>query len=237
MTRQTSTSPSVTTELARAIGELCGDLITAVQGMMVTARYMFRPAETTTLEYPHKKIEIGPNYRGRLMNDVERCIVCELCAKVCPTNCITMDWEIGKDKSRILHNFDIDMTICLYCSLCTDVCPDSTNDEEGVKCLTMDGGYDYSSDRKEDIGFYYSADENQLIDWRARAEDNARRKEELKKKKQAEAATRKAAADKKEKPAVETEVTVEAEDPVEEKKTVQKAAPSAESAPSKENPQ
>ncbi|GAB3777442.1 hypothetical protein GCM10028818_24610 [Spirosoma horti] len=99
-----------------------------------------------TLQYPHEQLPIPDNGRYKLRNEIEDCIVCDKCAKVCPVDCITIDAikateEVGKasDGSPIrlyAAKFDIDMAKCCYCGLCTVVCP--------TECLTMDKKFDYS---------------------------------------------------------------------------------------------
>lgn len=156
-------------------------LTTAGQGMRVTWKYLTRPDEIITVQYPREKLEIPPGYRGRLVNDVPRCISCDLCAQACPPGCIHVEWETGEDRKRILTHYTIDMTTCLYCGLCTEACP--------TECLTMDGGYEYSTAKKEDWNFAYHASEEDLAVQReaarARAEEKARREEEAKRKKEA----------------------------------------------------
>ena len=99
-----------------------------------------------TLQYPHEQLPIPDNGRYRLRNEIDDCIVCDKCAKVCPVDCITIDAikateEVGRasDGSPIrlyAAKFDIDMAKCCYCGLCTVVCP--------TECLTMDKKFDYS---------------------------------------------------------------------------------------------
>lgn len=99
-----------------------------------------------TLQYPKEQLPIPDNGRYRLRNEIEDCIVCDKCAKVCPVDCITIDAikateEVGRasDGSPIrlyAAKFDIDMAKCCYCGLCTVVCP--------TECLTMDKKFDYS---------------------------------------------------------------------------------------------
>ena len=99
-----------------------------------------------TLQYPHEQLPIPDNGRYQLRNEIEDCIVCDKCAKVCPVDCITIDAikateEVGRasDGSPIrlyAAKFDIDMAKCCYCGLCTVVCP--------TECLTMDKKFDYS---------------------------------------------------------------------------------------------
>ena len=100
-----------------------------------------------TLQYPHEQLPVPDNGRYRLHNEMDDCIVCDKCAKVCPVDCITIDpikatEEIGKasDGSPIrlyAATFDIDMAKCCYCGLCTVVCP--------TECLTMEKTFDYST--------------------------------------------------------------------------------------------
>ena len=99
-----------------------------------------------TVQYPHETIPIPDNGRYRLHNEIDDCIVCDKCAKVCPVDCITIEAikateEIGRasDGSPIrlyAGKFDIDMAKCCYCGLCTVVCP--------TECLTMEKKFDYS---------------------------------------------------------------------------------------------
>ena len=99
-----------------------------------------------TLQYPHEQLPVPDNGRYRLRNEIDDCIVCDKCAKICPVDCITIDAikateEVGRasDGSPIrlyAAKFDIDMAKCCYCGLCTVVCP--------TECLTMDKKFDYS---------------------------------------------------------------------------------------------
>jgi NADH-quinone oxidoreductase subunit I len=108
--------------------------------------YFNQKTGIVTLEYPHEAIPVPDNGRYRLHNEIDDCIVCDLCAKICPVNCIEIEpvkstEEIGKTsdgstKRIYAAKFDIDMAKCCYCGLCTTVCP--------TECLTMTKTYDYS---------------------------------------------------------------------------------------------
>jgi formate hydrogenlyase subunit 6/NADH:ubiquinone oxidoreductase subunit I len=110
------------------------------------ATYFDQQNGLVTLQYPHEQLPIPDNGRYRLRNEIDDCIVCDKCAKVCPVDCITIDAikateEVGRasDGSPIrlyAATFDIDMAKCCYCGLCTVVCP--------TECLTMDKKFDYS---------------------------------------------------------------------------------------------
>ncbi|MDB4835262.1 4Fe-4S dicluster domain-containing protein, partial [Cyclobacteriaceae bacterium] len=111
-----------------------------------------------TLQYPNESFPVPDNGRYRLHNEIDDCIVCDKCVKICPVNCIDIEsirsgTEIKKasDGSSIrLHasKFDIDMAKCMYCGLCTTVCP--------TECLTMTKTYDFSEYNVDKLNYKYS---------------------------------------------------------------------------------
>lgn len=137
---------------------------TTLKGLSITMRHLRQATERrkplaasdtnyfeqqtglVTVQYPHEQLPIPDNGRYRLHNEIDDCIVCDKCAKICPVDCITIDAikateEIGRasDGSPIrlyAATFDIDMAKCCYCGLCTVVCP--------TECLTMEKKFDYS---------------------------------------------------------------------------------------------
>ncbi|WP_242920512.1 NuoI/complex I 23 kDa subunit family protein [Pontibacter liquoris] len=108
--------------------------------------YFKQPDGLVTLTYPYEALPVPDNGRYRLHNEIDDCIVCDLCAKICPVNCITIESvkateEIGTTsdgtKKRLYAPvFDIDLAQCCYCGLCTTVCP--------TDCLTMTPVYDFA---------------------------------------------------------------------------------------------
>lgn len=99
-----------------------------------------------TIQYPHVSLPVPDIGRYKLHNEIDDCIVCDKCAKICPVNCITIEpiraiEEIGRTsdgtpKRIYAAKFDIDMGKCCFCGLCTTVCP--------TECLTMTKTYDFS---------------------------------------------------------------------------------------------
>jgi len=99
-----------------------------------------------TVQYPHVTLSVPDTGRYKLHNEMDDCIVCDKCAKVCPVDCITIEpiksaEEFGKTsdgtpKRIYAAKFDIDMGKCCFCGLCTTVCP--------TECLTMTKEYDFS---------------------------------------------------------------------------------------------
>ena len=73
-------------------------------GMAVTIRYFVKPV--VTVQYPRQKIQMSPAYRGypRLLLDSEtqthRCIACEMCARICPSQLISVEGPSCRGPSR-----------------------------------------------------------------------------------------------------------------------------------------
>ena len=101
---------------------------------------------TNTIQYPHQSLPVPEVGRYQLDVEIDDCIVCDLCAKICPVDCITIDsikaTEVigqtsdGSKKMLYAAKFDIDMAKCMYCGLCTIVCP--------TECIVMTNQYDKS---------------------------------------------------------------------------------------------
>lgn len=119
-----------------------------------------------TVEYPYESIPTPDHGRYRLNNEIEDCIVCDKCAKVCPVDCIEIepiksDGEIRKtsDGSSVrlyAARFDIDMAKCCFCGLCTTVCP--------TECLIMTPSYDFSEFDVRDMIYQYGDLRNEKIE-------------------------------------------------------------------------
>ena len=82
--------------------------------------------------YPLEEREPFPAYRGVIHNDVQACIFCSTCARVCPTGAITADAKAGR--------WEYDPFLCVYCSACVEKCP--------TKCLKQESIHRKPSVRK-----------------------------------------------------------------------------------------
>ncbi|MDB5010310.1 MAG: 4Fe-4S dicluster protein [Mucilaginibacter sp.] len=138
--------------------------ITAWKGLALTIRHLFasnakrtvipvsddnyfkKLEGTNTIQYPAQKLPIPEVGRYQLDVEIDDCIVCDLCAKICPVDCIDIEsikateaigqTSDGTTKRLYAAKFDIDMAKCMYCGLCTIVCP--------TECITMTNLYDKS---------------------------------------------------------------------------------------------
>lgn len=73
--------------------------------------------------------------RGHLENDIEKCIFCGMCQRVCPSNCIKVDRKNGV--------WEYDPFECVICGVCVEKCP--------KKCLKLDVHYRSCTDKKYNI--------------------------------------------------------------------------------------
>lgn len=75
--------------------------------------------------YPFDVREPFDHVRGNLEINIEECIMCGMCAKKCPSQCIMV--------SKSEKIWEVDPYSCIYCGICVDHCP--------VNCLYMDKHY------------------------------------------------------------------------------------------------
>jgi formate hydrogenlyase subunit 6/NADH:ubiquinone oxidoreductase subunit I len=130
----------------------------SIKPRAITDKDYFSDTEgISTIQFPYEMQPVPDTGRYRLHNEIDDCIVCDKCAKVCPVNCITIEpikspEEIGKTsdgtpKRIYAAKFDIDMGKCCFCGLCTTVCP--------TECLTMTKVYDFSVYDMKDHNFEF----------------------------------------------------------------------------------
>ena len=72
-------------------------------------------AGPATLMYPKRKRTFTPITRGRVDNDINKCIFCGMCSRRCPTYAII----VTKDSKE----WQIDRLKCCICNLCVEICP------------------------------------------------------------------------------------------------------------------
>ncbi|MEM6737310.1 MAG: 4Fe-4S dicluster domain-containing protein, partial [Bacteroidota bacterium] len=119
----------------------------------------FEKAEGTfTIQYPQESIPVPDHGRYQLHNEINDCIVCDKCSKICPVDCIDIEpvrspevfGQTSDGTPLRVHaaKFDIDMAKCCFCGLCTVVCP--------TECLTMTKEYDFTTTNILDHNFSFS---------------------------------------------------------------------------------
>jgi formate hydrogenlyase subunit 6/NADH:ubiquinone oxidoreductase subunit I len=108
--------------------EIAVGFYSLLAGMAVTIRYFVKPI--VTVQYPRQKITMSPRYRGypQLIIDPEtrthRCIACEMCARTCPSQLITVEGaKFPGEKQKRATLYVHKHYYCSLCGLCVEVCP------------------------------------------------------------------------------------------------------------------
>jgi len=89
-------------------------------------KHTFTKAET--VQYPEQMPYLSPRYRGRIVltrdpDGEERCVACNLCAAVCPVDCIALQKDTREDGTWYPEFFRINFSRCIMCGMCEEACP------------------------------------------------------------------------------------------------------------------
>lgn len=98
-------------------------------GLFIVFKHLFRTPITT--EYPEKKRKIktrGRHYLTKWEDGKERCVGCELCAIVCPSQAIYVRAAENVESryshgERYAEDYQINMLRCIFCGYCEEACP------------------------------------------------------------------------------------------------------------------
>lgn len=134
------------------------DLLGPFRGFAVTMRQVTKPR--VTRKYPEEKRVKPERFHGRHVlnrnvDGTEKCIGCELCAGVCPANCIYVRGADNPADSPISVGerygfvYEINMLRCVYCAMCVEACP--------TEAITMTHLFEFSVTERED-GIYTKSD-------------------------------------------------------------------------------
>lgn len=107
-------------------------VISMVGGLFIVLKYLFKPP--VTINYPEEKPKLPFRSRGRhhltkWEDGLERCVGCELCAIVCPSQAIYVKPAQNKPDDMHSHgeryasDFQINMLRCIFCGYCEEACP------------------------------------------------------------------------------------------------------------------
>lgn len=86
-----------------------------------------------TLGFPRRRESLDDNERGMLRLDMDTCVSCSACKRICPNKTISMV-DVRTPRGTVkMPQVGIDR--CMFCGLCEEVCP--------TKCLALTKGYDF----------------------------------------------------------------------------------------------
>jgi NADH-quinone oxidoreductase subunit I len=118
-------------------------------GMGITFREFFSP--TVTVQYPYERLKMTARYRGHIeliANEEGKpnCVVCGMCEKACPSDCISLSGEKAEgSKKKELTHYRLDFTKCSLCGSCVESC--------NFDAIDFSKEYNLASTRKEDFYF------------------------------------------------------------------------------------
>jgi NADH-quinone oxidoreductase subunit I len=129
-------------------------ILSMLRGLMIVMKYAFK--RPVTLRYPEQKRKLPQRSRGRhyltKWNDgKERCVGCELCAIVCPSQAIYVKpaentpENVHSHGERYAEDFQINMLRCIYCGYCEEACP--------TGAIILSNEYEFSSYSRESLIF------------------------------------------------------------------------------------
>ena len=114
------------------VGDELKDQLSFLGGFKLTFQHLTRPRVTT--KYPDEKKPKQPRQHGRHVlnryeDGMEKCIGCELCAGVCPADCIYVrgldnppDHPVSPGE-RYGYVYEINYLRCIHCDMCVEACP------------------------------------------------------------------------------------------------------------------
>lgn len=107
-------------------------ILAMFRGLLIVLKHAFK--RPTTIRYPEEKRKLpkrskGRHYLTKWEDGKERCVGCELCAIVCPSQAIYVkaaENRTGEEHShgeRYAEDYQINMLRCIFCGYCEEACP------------------------------------------------------------------------------------------------------------------
>ena len=127
---------------------------TPARGNETTVQQDYTTDGLFTVEYPDERLPVYERFRvlPMLVYDTEdgnvRCTSCNICAKVCPPQCIWMS-QAKSPKGTVVplpEDFYIDMDVCMNCGLCSEYCP--------FDAIKMDQNFELSNYERHQTHIY-----------------------------------------------------------------------------------
>jgi NADH-quinone oxidoreductase subunit I len=136
-------------------------LIEIWKGLFLTLKKMLFE-RFVTIQYPEMdKVIPAPGFRGRhaLVRDPNTgdtlCIACMRCVRVCPSQCIKVEYEVDKETNKRRGvKYEIEALRCVYCGYCEEVCP--------VNAIVLTEFFEYVGFTRDEVFF---TKEKLLTNW------------------------------------------------------------------------
>lgn len=108
------------------------EVLSMLYGLVIVLKHLFQRPKT--IQYPEERRKLplrsrGRHYLTKWEDGKERCVGCELCAIVCPSQAIYVKPAANNPEDPQSHgeryatDFQINMLRCIYCGYCEEACP------------------------------------------------------------------------------------------------------------------
>ncbi|GJQ50423.1 NADH:ubiquinone oxidoreductase, subunit I [Candidatus Kuenenia stuttgartiensis] len=104
-------------------------ILPLVKGLLLTLKRFLNPFTCVTESYPDARPRLAKRFRGLPELQIgedgrEKCVACGLCAKVCPSQCISIEGAEDEQFRRYPSMYELDSFRCIFCGFCEEACPE-----------------------------------------------------------------------------------------------------------------
>ena len=103
-------------------------IVPLIKGLALTIKRFLNPNTCVTMQYPDERPILAPRFRGLPELQIgkdgrEKCVACGLCARVCPSQCISVEGAEDETNRRYPKVYELDAFRCIFCGFCEEACP------------------------------------------------------------------------------------------------------------------
>ncbi|MBM4053810.1 MAG: NADH-quinone oxidoreductase subunit I [Planctomycetes bacterium] len=104
-------------------------ILPLIKGLALTFQRFLNPFTCVTESYPDTRPRLAKRFRGLPELQIgedgrEKCVACGLCAKVCPSQCISIEGAEDEHFRRYPKMYELDSFRCIFCGFCEEACPE-----------------------------------------------------------------------------------------------------------------
>lgn len=103
-------------------------IVPLIKGLALTLKKFLSPGTCVTMQYPEERPKLAARFRGLPELQIgkdgrEKCVACGLCARACPSQCISVEGVEDETNRRYPKTYELDAFRCIFCGFCEEACP------------------------------------------------------------------------------------------------------------------